>query len=269
MRIRIFDVTHGFCSLLTANNGNTMLFDCGHNEITGFRPSNYLVANGYRRIDHLVISNFDRDHVSDLPNVVAKIPVTRFFRNQNVSAEAMADIKQAAGSIGSAVQFAINMHEEYVHPVANPPAFPDIEFVTFSNSYPRFQDTNNLSLVSFIHCNGMGIVFPGDMEVEGWRELLKNPYFRENLGRVSIFVASHHGRDSGYCDEVFNHCRPEVVIISDKEMIHESQEHCYNQHTRGLIWDGGPQRRHVLTTRRDGMITIDKEVGHGYHITAG
>ena len=46
MRIHIFDVSHGFCALLVADNGNVMLFDCGHNETTGFRPSKYLTDSG-------------------------------------------------------------------------------------------------------------------------------------------------------------------------------------------------------------------------------
>lgn len=161
---------------------------------------------------------------------------------------------------------AINLHSKYVYDVAAPPKFPEIEFVSFCNNYPTFQDTNNLSLVFFVHYDGMGIIFPGDLERAGWKELLNNPEFRDHLNRVNIFVASHHGRESGYCEEVFNYCWPEIVIISDKEIVHETQKQQYARHASGVPWDGGSEKRYVLTTRADGMITIIKSIGRGAFI---
>ncbi len=64
MEIRIFNVEHGFCAYIIADNGNVMLIDCGHNADTGFRPSNYLVANGSTGIERFIVSNYDEDHLS-------------------------------------------------------------------------------------------------------------------------------------------------------------------------------------------------------------
>lgn len=267
MEIRIFNVSHGFCAYLIADNGNVMLFDCGHNERTGFRPSSYLIANGCTGIEHLIIQNFDQDHVSDLPNILARLPVTRFFRNQSISPEQLQVLKEESGPLTAAMATAIDMHREYIHPVQTPPPFPNIEFQTFYNAYPTFTDTNNLSLVSFIHYDGMGIVFPGDLEKKGWEALLNNPSFCSHLQRVRIFVASHHGRINGYCEDVFAHCSPDIIIISDKEITHETQKQMYAKHAAGLPWNGGPEKRYVLTTRSDGMITIRKTVGQGYHVS--
>ncbi|GAI81526.1 unnamed protein product, partial [marine sediment metagenome] len=146
------------------------------------------------------------------------------------------------------------------------PAFPNIEIECFYNNYPVFTDTNNLSLVAFVHYDGMGIIFPGDLEKAGWEALLLRQSFRDHLERVNIFVASHHGRDSGYCEEVFNYCTPDIVIISDKEIVHETQKNNYAKHAIGVLFNSGPDKRYVLTTRSDGMITITKLVGEGYHI---
>ncbi|HEX7026048.1 MAG TPA: MBL fold metallo-hydrolase, partial [Gammaproteobacteria bacterium] len=174
MEIRIFDVSHGFCAYLIADNGNVMLFDCGHNERTGFRPSSYLVQNGCRGIEHLIIQNFDQDHVSDLPNILDRLPVTLLIRNRSVTPEQLQRLKEKSGPLTTAMRTAIGAHREYIHSVAVPPSFPNIEFEVFANSYPVFNDTNNLSLVSFIHYDGMGIVFPGDLETRGWEVLLEN-----------------------------------------------------------------------------------------------
>jgi|GEM_PF-715376 hypothetical protein len=65
---------------------------------------------------------------------------------------------------------------------------------------------NNLSLVTFVKCGHHKIIFPGDMETEGWRRLLQNPEFVHELNGVNLFVASHHGRENGYCEEVLDLC---------------------------------------------------------------
>jgi len=106
-----------------------------------------------------------------------------------------------------------------------------------------------------MHYKDIHIVFPGDLECAGWMELLKNKAFVENLKKVNFFVASHHGRDSGYCESVFQLCNPEIIIISDESQKYDTQKGVYNKtHSKGIVF--GDTRRHVLTTRSDGMITI-------------
>jgi hypothetical protein len=55
-----------------------------------------------------------------------------------------------------------------------------------------------------------------DIEREGWLEMLKLPSFQQCLREVNVFVASHHGRENGYCEEVFQYCTPDIVVISDR-----------------------------------------------------
>ena len=134
---------------------------------------------------------------------------------------------------------------------------------TFHNDYREFDDTNNLSCAVFIQFSNFKMLFPGDLERDGWSALLKNRRFREELSGVDILVAAHHGRESGYCKEVFNHCSPRAVIISDKQIEHETQlmTSTYHQHVAANYPDGihvtaSKNRRHVLTTRRDGHIIL-------------
>lgn len=78
------------------------------------------------------------------------------------------------------------------------------------------------------------------------------------LSGVNIFVASHHGRENGYCEEVMNLCTNlRAVIISDKAKGFQSQEttNKYRQHTLGFDYHG--TERHVLTTRSDGTMTFE------------
>jgi beta-lactamase superfamily II metal-dependent hydrolase len=261
MELNIFDVSHGFCAYLIADNNNVILFDCGHNEHTGFRPSAYLRGK-CSAIEYFIIHNFDQDHISDLPEIL-NYRIVGLYRNPSIPSSHLKALKPDMSPEMSA---AIYMHETWTTDLPNPPSLQGIEIAIFYNRYPLFTDTNNLSVVAFIHYDGMGIVIPGDLEKAGWESLLQRQEFQEHLRRTNIFVASHHGRESGYCKSVFDYCSPHVIIISDKEIIHETQKNTYSQHASGITWNGGPQKRFVLTTRSDGDLKIRKSIGSGYYI---
>jgi len=126
----------------------------------------------------------------------------------------------------------------------------------FQHSPTTFQDTNNLSVVTFLRYNEIGVMFPGDLECAGWTEFLKDPVFLDSLRQTTILIASHHGREGGYCEAMFSFCGPEVVVISDKAIVHDTQDHdLYSRHCKGITFSGA--LRKVLTTRCDGKITID------------
>ena len=138
------------------------------------------------------------------------------------------------------------------------------------NPYPTFTDTNNLSLVVFIKYAGFKILFPGDMEKSGWLALLQKADFRAELVNTNILVASHHGRESGFCPEIFNYFTPDTVVISDKPIMHETQKMVPDY--RNIVRDQGVlvrttmKSRHVLTTRRDGWIQFTVDGNGAYFI---
>jgi hypothetical protein len=66
---------------------------------------------------------------------------------------------------------------------------------------------------------------------------------------------------------VFTYCSPRIVIVSDEEIKYETQEVDYSTHAQGVPFNGGTETRYVLSTRSDGMITIEKTLGAGFHIT--
>jgi hypothetical protein len=129
---------------------------------------------------------------------------------------------------------------------------------------PRRSRPFNLSFVAFFGYGAFTILFGGDLETDGWLALLRFPAFRELLKKVNVLVASHHGRDNGRCEDVFKWCRPDVVVMSDYDIRHQSQETVgwYRNRVTGIPdhsvpWVAGiPRFRHVLTTRNDGNLKI-------------
>lgn len=267
MKIKIFDVEHGNCALITTPNGKRVLIDCGHNETTGFRPSNYLLELGIKSLNKLVISNVDQDHISDLKNIHEKLGPIVLMRNKDIGRNFLNNVKE---EITDSMESYLKMHEKYTAP-ASPENldFGDVEFTHFSHKLSAFDNTNDLSIVTFIKHGAWQIVFPGDLSKNGWLEFLKDQNFRDRLANTKVFVASHHGREDGYCPEVFEICKPSVILISDKGVVHETQKDVgYSQHTDGLYFTDG-QTRKVITTRNNGVIDLWSESlnPNGYNLS--
>jgi beta-lactamase superfamily II metal-dependent hydrolase len=260
MRVEIFNVGHGSAGLVVADNQNIVLLDCGHDD-GGFRPSKYLPRH-WKAIQNLVVSHYDSDHVSDLGEVAAKMPIQVLFSNPTITVEQVRRLKQQEGPLTTGMQALLSMKSNFGPPGSGVVAdLAGVRVQHFYHSYSQFQDMNNLSVVTFIDFDGFGIVFPGDLERAGWQLHLQNLNFRQCLARTNVFGASHHGRENGYCEEVFSFCKPELVVISDTNIQHETQEHSYDNHAKGMefVRNGvSLGNRYVLTTRSDGHIVFEK-----------
>ncbi len=267
MEIRILDVAHGFCAYVVTDNNKVVLIDGGRNEETGFEPSVYLTQRGYSTIERFIVSNYDEDHISDLPKMLRRLQIRLLTRNPSIDADQLEELKLQAGPIAPGMRALLRMIREYSQGViVGPDDLGEVKFSYFYNKYPNFKDTNNLSLVTFLTYQDVQMIFPGDLEREGWLSLLGLDSFRERLGQVNLFVASHHGRESGYCEEVFDYCSPNLVIISDESIQYDTQAIDYSQHSSGISFDEDVLRK-VLTTRSDGMITIHQDPGSQFLVS--
>jgi beta-lactamase superfamily II metal-dependent hydrolase len=263
MRIEVFNVGHSSAALVIADNGNLILVDCGHDD-EGFRPSLYLPQR-WKAVQQLIVSHYDSDHVSDLAALRIRMPIERLLSNPTITVDEVRRLKMKEGPLTTGMSALLEMKSGF-GPLIQEADFAGVTVQYFYHSYARFADMNNLSMVCCVRYQDFCILFPGDLERAGWLAHLESPLFRQNLAQTQVLVASHHGRENGYCEEIFQYCAPESVIISDTAKQFDTQENCYARHAKGLIFsrDG---RRCVLTTRCDGHITIEKSAGQPYTIS--
>jgi beta-lactamase superfamily II metal-dependent hydrolase len=260
MNIEIFDVELGQCAVVYCPNGQKIMIDAGHNASRPWRPSVHFYG---QTIEHLVISNYDEDHTSDFHNLINYCNLNIIYKNPSISSSILYAMKSAQG-MGNGIKAAYNWLrsiEQQSGSIIQPANLAGVEFSHYWNPYGIFTDTNNLSLITFVKYGNFTIIFPGDLEIAGWKELLKNPSFRNDLSKVTVFVASHHGRENGCCSEVFQFCQPQAIIISDAGKQHATQETCnwYASKASGCNTIGNVQRK-VFTTRSDGHITINTDL---------
>ena len=265
MWLQVFDVEHGACSLLTADNDARLMIDCGHNATTGWKPGTYLKQQGVAQLAMLALTNYDEDHASATANLLDNVFVSWLFRNTSVSAAAIKALKREQG-MGPGIERLVYAIEDVFTgngTSAGQPVLQGAEYRFFNNTYPRFDDENNLSLVVFLKCHGIGVMFPGDLEKAGFLELLKIDAFRQALGQTHIYVASHHGRENGCCEEIVPYLNNVYyVVISDKGYQYDTQKTIpfYSRIAKGGPF-GQEQSRKILTTRNDGRIAFEFNPG--------
>lgn len=258
MKFEILNVEHGFCAYAIGEDGGVLLFDCGHSAT--IRPSRYLPQQGITTIRRLFVTNYDEDHISDLTDVRRNMHIEILSRNASMTSAQIRSTKTHPISLAmNELLGMIDSYTGYVQPHLLDPHGLRVSF--FHNEYPTFTDTNNLSLLTFLDVGDISFVLGGDLEQTGWSRLIQNSKVRSLLGHVDVFVASHHGRENGYCREVFNYCHPSLIVMSDGPIRHNTQKMAdtYAQHARGEHFNSGGSRefRKVVTTRKDGNIFWD------------
>ncbi len=267
MEVHIFDVERGGCAAIITPSGRLLLIDVGHNGTTGWRPSRWIAAR-CQPVGCLVITNFDEDHVTDLPELCRAVPIETWVMNWNVTPEWVRREKAQKGGMGRGVARAVEQLAALRTTAGVAQDWgPSCDIRWFNHPLSDTADENYLSVVPFVHCGDIRMVFGGDLTTQGWQDFLSDPTFVMYLRNPNIFVASHHGREDGYCPDVFRYCHPAVVIASDKNVQYETQVIDYGQHAVGITWNQTDQRSY-LTTRKDGKLTITHRPQGGARITA-
>jgi len=270
MLIDIHDVGHGACAVVASSTGRKIMIDAGYCSDPYWFPSAHYYG---QRMEMLFAQNLDSDHVDDIEAVLRNLSVQSFRTNPSITADAFLRMKSIHGLNDSLWKVYWLLHQ-HGGDYGYLPDLDEVRLLAFYHSYGVFTETNDLSAPMFVSAPGFTILFSGDLETAGWEAFLRNPSFVAMLGKVRVLVASHHGRENGCCEALFDYCRPDVVIISDYGHRHLSQKTTgwYAYRAKGIpdytVRQSGlaiPQR-HVLTTRSDGNLQIQVRADGGYTI---
>lgn len=120
MRVEIFDVELGQCAMIHCPNGEKVMIDAGHNASRPWFPSLHFYG---AKIEKLVVTNFDEDHVSNYVELHQHCSVRTILINQAVSPDDLLLMKLATGGMGrgisaihSLIQTSVNLPNRGIIP---------------------------------------------------------------------------------------------------------------------------------------------------------
>lgn len=265
LRATFWDVQHGSATWLRMPNGQSIVIDLGtgslHNGQGTFSPLNWISRTyGVRRLDALVITHPHKDHIDDIVNAARLNP--RVLRRPKLTAT---EIRQGNPKDKDSAELAgyLELDKRYSSPAIASPLSrgredgASIRHFTAKKCPP--DNLNNRSVVTILEYAGSKLLIPGDNEKPSWDELLDRQDFVEAIRGTDVLVAAHHGREVGYCAQLFDVIRPSLTVISDGPAP-TSATGKYKAVTRGwktFYRRGGSERRFCLSTRRDNDVVIE------------
>jgi len=210
LEVTALAVGDGEAYLIRAPSGHCVLLDGGSRSQTKV-GSEVLVPNllllGARRLDAVLISHPDADHVNGLPDVLEALPVARVLDpeipDEGTAYQQVVAICKAKAIPRFQVRAGqqINLDRQTRLRILAPG--PNLLAGTSA-------DTNNNSLVVLLEFGRTRMLFTGDLQAEGEALLLA----RVNDLRADVLTAAHHGSRNGTGDALLDAVRPHIVVVS-------------------------------------------------------
>lgn len=211
LKIQMLDVGQGDCVCIR-DNQNVILSDCGSSSSTDIGKYTilpFLKANGVERVDYLLVSHSDADHINGISTIMEyDYHGKPYVRNivlpaisSSVIDEFYEQIEEKARQKGIHIVYAgegskIN--------------FENMSIQCISPDNQLSGDKNDLSIVYYLTGKTITMLFTGDLGQAGEKTLLENKMLR----KVDVLKVGHHGSDNSSSSEFLQIVSPKVSLIS-------------------------------------------------------
>lgn len=255
LRCTFLSVGHGSAILVEFPNGKALLYDAGalDDAERAFRVVRAeLWRRGLTRLDAIVLSHPDLDHVNAIPQIAESIPIGTvlvakpFLQSKQevvpYLVEQLDRRKIPLRSIGQDDRLALDelVSVEVLHP----------------DPLADYVHTNATSLViRFTHA-GRSLLLMGDVEREGLTDLMA-----QHRGAADVFQAPHHGSRTANTPELVRWANPSVVIVSggyvpgrmqELKTLYGSSARLLSTHNHGAVTvEISPQGHLLVETTRE------------------
>ena len=217
LQVHYIDVGQGD-SILLRYGGKNALIDSGDVNATN-EVMSYLNANSVSKIDVLIVSHPDADHIGSMSEIIDNYDIGEIYMSPlsedlvpttNVYTNMLLSISQKG--------LKINLREAGDKPIK----FGDLEFECVAPE-GEFASKNNSSLALRLVYGETSFLFTGDMEKESEKSTLQRGY---NVS-ADVLKVAHHGSSSSSIEKFVDAVAPKYAIISvgkDNRYKHPSQE---------------------------------------------
>jgi beta-lactamase superfamily II metal-dependent hydrolase len=200
--IHFIDVGLGDSAFIVLPSGQNMLLDFG-GPAAGPKVAKYIKSLGIDRIDHLILTHPDDDHMGGIFSVLAEFETYHIYDN-------------------GLNNFSSNIYKDYITSVrkdlskynilqAGESLFIDgVDIEVLNPLLPPTGNSNDDSIVMKITHGDIKILLTGDLGNRGEKRLLR-------LGKDlsgHILKVGHHGDNDACSQEFLERVRPETAVIS-------------------------------------------------------
>lgn len=212
LQVHFIDVGQGDCTLVTCG-GQSMLIDAGDNS-KGTAVQLYLQKRGIERLDYLIGTHPDADHIGGMDVVMTKFDCEQImFPDVSNDTAAYRDVIDAMDYRG---------YENTPPIVGSTYGLGDAAFTVIAPN-GTYDDTNNYSIgIRLVHGKN-SFLFLGDAEEEAEKDIMQNGLEIS----ADVLKVAHHGSSSSSSKDFINTVSPAYAVIScgaDNSYGHPSAE---------------------------------------------
>lgn len=197
-RVTVVDVGQGQCVLLHSE-GRTYMVDCGgsYDKVAADKVVATLHSQGIFRLDGLILTHYDRDHVGAAQYLLTRVPADVVYLPEGPDREKWVPSIEAAAT-GQLCPVVDDMEL----------AWADASITLFS--FGAVETSNESSLCVLFQRENCDILITGDQSKLGEMALLS----QHAIPQLDALVVGHHGSHSSTGEYLLEATRPAVALIS-------------------------------------------------------
>lgn len=199
MRVHFIDVGQGDSILIESPNGKTMLVDGGVKG-AGQQVVSYLKELGVSKLDIVVATHPDADHIGGLIPVLNSMTIEQFYDSGKVHTS-------------QTFEEMLTLIDEKNIPYDVPTPGDNIKFdedvtVKVLNANEQASDNNDASIVLKIVYGNVSFLLTGDAGIALEKEMMQYDV------SATVLKAGHHGSNTSSSEDFIRAVKPEVTILS-------------------------------------------------------
>ncbi|WP_321004566.1 ComEC/Rec2 family competence protein [Eisenbergiella porci] len=190
------------CAVLISR-GACVVIDTGEEE-DGLHILELLKANNVSKIDCLILTHPDKDHIGSasrlLENLSVKMIIMPYYMKDN---DRLQVLKEEMERMNAPV-VTLARSREFV--------FGDLEIRVFPPDKFSYDKDNNYSLITLAEHGNVRMLFAGDAQRERLEEM--EAY---SIGEVDLYKVPYHGRGSKKGESMIKQLKPQIAVITAPE----------------------------------------------------
>lgn len=239
----MFEVGEADCHLIKyPYNKNTILIDTGKNE---YKIKNevipYLKSIGIKKIDYLIITHGDEDHIGGSITLINNFQVKNVILNKGT----FTDIEK---------ELIKNLNKKKI------PYQININKISLSNhtiyllNNTKYNNENDNSIITYFTYQKYKFLYMGDASITTEDNLLEN----YNLNNISILKVGHHGSNTSSSKDFISQINPSISLISvgENNIYHHPNKEVTNNLSKSRIYRTDINNMVKLTINSKGILKV-------------
>ena len=239
----MFEVGEADCHLIKyPYNKNTILIDTGKNQ---YKIKNevipYLKSIGIKKIDYLIITHGDEDHIGGSITLINNFQVKNVILNKGTFTDLEKELIKNLNKKKIPYQININKINLSNHTI-------------YLLNNTKYNNENDNSIITYFTYQKYKFLYMGDASITTEDNLLEN----YNLNNISILKVGHHGSNTSSSKDFILQINPSISLISvgENNIYHHPNKEVINNLSKSRIYRTDINNMVKLTINSKGILKV-------------